>query len=185
MRRRSVRVAAQTLLFNRLFSVGVGLRRPSPSDKNWIYFPNPTTPFYRMTYLSNYSPEIVPGGDTSKYFSVLTETSYSKFKPLPKGDFGKAVVDGLVAEGILQPSDLPLIETIFLIHAGHSYPIPSNDRNPALEAIHAYLEPRGIFSRGRFGSWKYEIGNQDHSLMQGVELVDRWLDGSEEKVFRT
>ena len=120
-----------------------------------------------------------------RYFSVLTETSYSKFKPLPKGDFGKAVVDGLVAEGILQPSDLPLIETIFLIHAGHSYPIPSTDRNPALETIHAYLEPRGIFSRGRFGSWKYEIGNQDHSLMQGVELVDRWLDGSEEKVFRS
>ena len=180
-----VRAAAQSLLFNRLFSVGVGLRRPSPSDKNWIYFPNPKTPFYRMTYLSNYSPEIVPGGDTSKYFSILTETSYSKFKPLPEGDFGKAVVDGLVAEGILQPSDLPLIETVFLIHAGHSYPIPSVDRNPALETIHAYLEPRGIFSRGRFGSWKYEIGNQDHSLMQGVELVDRWIDGSEEKVFRS
>jgi protoporphyrinogen oxidase len=179
-----VREAAKKLLFNRLFSVGVGLRRPSPSDKNWIYFPNPKTPFYRMTYLSNYSPEIVPGADTSKYFSILTETSYSKFKPLPKGDFGKAVVDGLLAEGILQPSDVPLIETIFLIHAGHSYPIPSVDRNSTLDAIHAYLEPRGIFSRGRFGSWKYEIGNQDHSLMQGVELVDRWIDGTEEKVFR-
>ena len=96
-----------------------------------------------MTYLSNYSPQIVPGGDTSRYFSVLTETSYSKFKPLPKGDFGKAVVDGLVAEGILQPSDLPLIETVFLIHAGHSYPIPSTDRNPALDTIQAYLELEG------------------------------------------
>jgi len=180
-----VRAAAGKLLFNRLFSVGVGLSRPSPSDKNWIYFPNLKTPFYRMTYLSNYSPQIVPGGDTSRYFSVLTETSYSKFKPLPEGDFGKAVVDGLVAEGILQPSDLSKIETVFLIHAGHSYPIPSVDRNPALDTIHAYLEPLGIFSRGRFGSWKYEIGNQDHSLMQGVELVDRWLDGSEEKVFRS
>ena len=180
-----VRAASRSLLFNHLFSVGVGLRRPSPSDKNWIYFPNPKTPFYRMTYLSNYSPEIVPGGDTSRYFSVLTETSYSRFKPLPEGDFGKAVVDGLVAEGILQASDLPLIETVFLIHAGHSYPIPSVDRNAALDTIHEYLEPRDISSRGRFGSWKYEIGNQDHSLMQGVELVNRWFDGSEEKVFRS
>jgi hypothetical protein len=48
-----------------------------------------------------------------------------------------------------------------------------------------YLEARGIYSRGRFGSWKYEIGNQDHSLMQGVEFVDRWMDGTEEKVFRS
>ncbi len=181
----AVRAASKRLLFNRLFSVGVGLRRACPSPKNWIYFPNTKTPFYRMTYLSNYSPGIVPGGDTSRYFSILAETAYSRFKPLPAGDFPKAVIDGLVAEGILQPADLSLIESVYLIHAGHAYPIPSVDRNAALETIHAYLESRDIYSRGRFGSWKYEIGNQDHSLMQGKELVDRWLDGTPENVFRT
>ena len=178
-----VRAAAKKLLFNRLFSVGVGLKRPSPSTKNWIYFPNPRTPFYRMTYLSNYSPDIVPGGDTSRYCSLLMETTYSRFRPLPSGDFVEAVVEGLVAEGILERSDLPLIESKYLIHAGHAYPIPSVDRDEALAVIHEYLEPREIYSRGRFGSWKYEIGNQDHALMQGVELVDRWLDGTAEKVF--
>ncbi len=180
-----VRAASRRLLFNRLFSAGIGFKRASPSDKNWIYFPNPKTPFYRMTYLSNYSPDIVPGSDTTKYFAVLTETTYSPFRPLPPGDLVKAVVEGLLAEGILEPSDLSKIETTFLIHAAHAYPIPSVDRNTALETIHAYLEPRDIYSRGRFGSWKYEIGNQDHSLMQGKELVDRWLDGTEEKVFRS
>ncbi len=180
-----VRAAAKKLLFNRLFSVGIGLRRPSPSTKNWIYFPNPKTPFYRITYLSNYSPDIVPGGDTSRYCSILTETTYSRFRPLPAGDFARAVLDGLVAEGILQSSDLPLVESTYLIHAGHAYPIPSVERDEALGVIQPYLESKEIYSRGRFGSWKYEIGNQDHSLMQGVELVDRWLDGSEERVFRS
>jgi protoporphyrinogen oxidase len=181
----AVRAAAKRLLFNRLFSVGIGLKRPSPSPKNWIYFPNPKTPFYRITYLSNYSPDVVPGGDTSRYCSILTETTYSRFRPLPPGDFVKAVIEGLVSEGILERSDLGKIESTYLIHAGHAYPIPSVDRDEALAVIHEYLEPREIYSRGRFGSWKYEIGNQDHSLMQGKELVDRWLDGTEEKVFKS
>jgi len=180
-----VRAAAKRLLFNRLFSVGIGLKRPSPSTKNWIYFPSPKTPFYRMTYLSNYSPDIVPGGDTSRYCSILAETAYSAYRPLPPGDFTQAVLDGLVAEGILEPKDLDSVESRYLIHAGHAYPVPSVDRNEALGVIQPYLESKEIYSRGRFGSWKYEIGNQDHSLMQGVELVDRWLDGTAEKVFRS
>jgi protoporphyrinogen oxidase len=180
-----VREAAKKLMFNRLFTLGVGLARPSPSKKNWIYFPNPKTPFYRMTYLSNYSPNIVPGGDTSRYCSLLAETTYSGFRKLPPGDFPKAVLEGLVSEGILEDRDLGLVESLYLIHAAHAYPIPSVDRNDALDVIQPYLESKEIYSRGRFGSWKYEIGNQDHSLMQGVELVDRWLDGSAEKVFRS
>jgi protoporphyrinogen oxidase len=180
-----VRQACRKLLFNRLFSVGIGLERPSPSTKNWIYFPNPKTPFYRMTYLSNYSPDIVPNGDTSRYCSLLTETTYSPHRPLPPGNFVKAVLDGLLAEGILEPSDVSKVVSTYLIHAGHAYPVPSVDRDEALAIIQPYLESKQIYSRGRFGSWKYEIGNQDHSLMQGVELVDRWLDGTDEKVFRS
>ena len=138
-----------------------------------------------MTYLSNYSPDIVPGGDTSRYCSLLTETTYSGFRPLPEGDFVKAVLEGLVAEGILERKDLALVES--------TYPDPRRatltrfralDRNEALDVIQPYLESKEIYSRGRFGAWKYEIGNQDHSLMQGVELADRWLDGTPEKVFR-
>jgi len=42
------------------------------------------------------------------------------------------------------------------------------------------LSERGILSRGRFGAWKYEVGNMDHSFMQGVEAVDRILRGCTE-----
>ena len=41
---------------------------------------------------------------------------------------------------------------------------------------------RGIYSRGRFGAWRYEIGNMDHSVMMGVEAVNHILAGEKETV---
>jgi hypothetical protein len=40
-----------------------------------------------------------------------------------------------------------------------------------------------VFSRGRFGAWKYEVSNQDHSLMQGVEVVNRLITGTAERTY--
>ena len=56
--------------------------------------------------------------------------------------------------------------------AAYGYPTPSLRRNELLAAIHAGLKVTGISSRGRFGAWKYEVSNQDHSFMQGVEWVN-------------
>ena len=43
-----------------------------------------------------------------------------------------------------------------------------------------WLGERAIHSRGRFGAWRYEIGNTDHSVMMGVEVVDHLLRGEKE-----
>ena len=40
-----------------------------------------------------------------------------------------------------------------------------------------------IWSRGQFGSWKYEVGNQDHSCILGVEAADSMLFGAKEFTF--
>jgi hypothetical protein len=34
----------------------------------------------------------------------------------------------------------------------------------------------GVRSVGRFGAWRYEVGNMDHSFMMGVNAVERLLD---------
>ena len=41
---------------------------------------------------------------------------------------------------------------------------------------------KGIYSRGRFGAWRYEIGNMDHSVMMGVEAANHILAGEKETV---
>ena len=62
----------------------------------------------------------------------------------------------------------------------HGYPTPTLGRDDALRRILPALEARDVYSRGRFGAWTYEVSNQDHSFAQGVEVVDRWLEGTPE-----
>ena len=64
-----------------------------------------------------------------------------------------------------------------------SYPVPTVGRDAALGTIQPWLREQGIYSRGRFGAWLYEIGNMDHSAMQGVEFVDHVLHGEPETVW--
>jgi protoporphyrinogen oxidase len=168
----AIRSATKGLHHSSGLIVGVGVNRPTPTQKCWLYFPEESAPFYRVTYLSNYSPFIVPNENN---FLLLTETSRSEHKPEDKTTIVDRVVQGLINTKILEPADLNRIVTTYLIDVDYSYPVPTLDRNEALGTIQPYLMERGIYSRGRFGAWCYEIGNMDHSVMQGVELVNHWL----------
>jgi protoporphyrinogen oxidase len=155
------------------YIVGVGIKQPAPSNKNWMYFPEDNCPFYRVTYLSNYSPEVVP--DASSYYSLLCEISRSEFKPVGRACVVEETIQGLVNAKLISDADRPDIVDTHVISRDYTYPIPSLERDEALRAIHPYLESRDIYSRGRFGAWRYEVGNMDHSVAQGVEWVNRVL----------
>ncbi len=176
----TVRRAAGDLVWSGSHIVGVGLDRPADSTKNWIYFPEPDVPFYRVTYLSNYSPYITPERDQTL---LLTETSTSTFKPEDPSTITDRVIDGLVATGLMDDSDRQLVATTWLCSPPMSYPVPSTKRDAALGVIQPWLRSQEIWSRGRFGAWLYEIGNMDHSAMQGVEFVDHVVAGDAETVW--
>ncbi len=193
-----IRHAAGRLLHSSGYMVGLGLKaRPetpadtrgvgcTPSTKSWMYFPEDNCPFYRATYLSNYSPHMTP--DKDRFWSLLCEVSESAQKPTP-GDFGKNpdavindVIRGCEEAGLLNKdgSDRDRIVSRWCYYADYSYPTPSVDRDDVLAEIIPWLEARSIYSRGRFGMWKYEVANTDHTLMQGVELVNRLINGEPE-----
>lgn len=170
--------AAGLLLHSGSAIVGVGLRQSAPSTKCWMYFPESNCPFYRVTYLSNYSPEVVP--DAESHYSLLAEVSRSPYKPVSLETVIDEVVEGLVNVRLLSPEDLADVVDTHLIVREHTYPVPSLRRDAALATIQPYLEARDIYSRGRFGAWKYEIGNMDHAVQMGVECVERLLHGRPE-----
>lgn len=168
-----VRRAASRLRHSSGRFVGVGIRRPCPSTRCWMYFPEDNCPFYRVTYLSNYSPNMTP--DRNSHYSLLCEISESEFKPVNHADIAEQTIVGLEHAGLLEPGERRDIVSIWTHRVEHSYPTPTVERDDVLSAVIPFLESRKIHSRGRFGMWKYEVSNTDHSLMQGVEVVNRIL----------
>jgi protoporphyrinogen oxidase len=178
----SLKSSIEHFRFSTVHVVGVGLKGTPPphlKTKCWIYFPENDCPFYRATIFSNYSPNNVP--DITRFWSVMVEVSESIFKPVDRSGLVDSVVEGLLATKLIEsPNE---VASIWTHSAGHGYPTPFLGRDRLVEPILAEFEKVDIYSRGRFGGWKYEVSNQDHSLMQGVELVNRLAFGTPEVTY--
>lgn len=190
------------LFYSTTHVIGVGVRGERPGrigDKCWLYFPEDNCPFYRATIFSNYSPHNQP--DASKklptlqlangskpadaaeekegpYWSIMLEVSESSLKPVNRETLLADSIQGLVNTELLQPEE----EIVSVYHRAfdHGYPTPSLERDGVLRQLLPKLQEQDIYSRGRFGSWKYEVGNQDHSFMLGVEAADHIVNGAAE-----
>ena len=178
-----VRQASRSLRYSTVHVLGVGLRGARPhefSTKCWMYFPESHSPYYRVTVFSNYSPRNVPGGDS--YWSLMAEVCESPKKPVDAERLQETVLTAMRQDGLL-PAGTDVV-SFWHGRASHGYPTPFLGRDLVLDQILPALEARRVFSRGRFGGWKYEVSNQDHSFMQGVEWADLVVGGGCETTFR-
>jgi protoporphyrinogen oxidase len=189
------------LFYSTTHVIGVGIRGERPErigDKCWLYFPDQDCPFYRATIFSNYSPNNQPKAGTKlatmqladgsapkskdavegPYWSIMLEVSESSMKPVDREALLKDSIQGLINTEMLKPTDE--IVSTYLRSFDHGYPTPTLEREGVLKQLLPKLQAKDIYSRGRFGSWRYEVGNQDHSFMLGVEAVDAIVNGGVE-----
>lgn len=169
-RDRTALAAVSKLAHTKAYILGIGFEGPKKRDTFWAYFPDKRISFYRMTY-SGYSPHNVPNKNSN---TIQCEVSARYFNKSTR-EVADRMVEDLTANEIITPGERKKITSRYMIKIDRSYPIPTLGRDRALEAIQDFLISKGIYSRGRFGAWKYEVGNMDHSFMQGVEAVDHIL----------
>ena len=177
--RRDWTEAAAGLTHSATHVIGVGLRGNAPQElatKCWMYFPEDNCPFYRVTHFSLYSPNNVP--DVRREWSLMCEVSASAEKPVDDERVVRETLDGLVAAGLIESAEQ--VFHTWKLRGEYGYPVPTPPRDAILDELLPAMYERGILSRGRFGAWRYEVSNMDHSLMQGVEAAAHVLTGSPE-----
>jgi protoporphyrinogen oxidase len=161
-----------------LHAVGLGYRGEPPAalaDKTWLYCPDRRVPWYRATMLSNYDA----GNAGQGRWNILCEVPSFGEEPITAEDAISSTVSSLEALG----ADPRLIESRWHRTLPMGYPVPTLDRDAVLRPVNERLLAHGVYSRGRFGGWRYESCNQDYSFMQGREAVDNALFGSPEDVY--
>jgi protoporphyrinogen oxidase len=167
------------LVHSSVYVIGLGLKgkvTPQLRDKCWMYFPEDNCPFYRVTHFSLYSPENVDDIDT--HWSLMCEVSHSTDKPVDETSIVEDTINGMVNSGLI---DTPQQVCHTWMHrVEYGYPTPTLGRDRILDKILPALKEKNILSRGRFGAWKYEVGNMDHSFMQGFEAAEHIMHDSPE-----
>lgn len=96
----AVRAATDDLIHNGGLIVGLGFEGRRDDSKCWMYFPENSSPFYRVTNFHNYSRFNVPAGDTERFFSLMCETTYSSHKPESKSSIVESTLQGLMNSGM-------------------------------------------------------------------------------------
>jgi len=137
-----------------------------------LYFPHDDVPFYRATNFAKYAAANVPDCRTDRYSSWMTETASSPWRPLDDADLAGRVDASLRSLGLV-PESAP-VASVHVEHLPYAYPVPTLGRDAALRTIQPWLMDRSILSRGRFGAWRYELGNMDHAVKMGVDAA-RWI----------
>ncbi len=169
---------AEKLISNSVLVVGLGFLKKNNENRCWVYFPEKAYPWYRVTYFSNYSRYNAP---SDEYLSLMGEIGFpAGAQPDPQAYLEQSM-DAFTKCGFISGEESVVSQYHKLIPK--AYPVPSIERDKSLSFLQQFLMENDIFSRGRFGGWKYEVANMDHSVMQGKEAVDSILKGAPETVY--
>ncbi|GMR59429.1 hypothetical protein PMAYCL1PPCAC_29624, partial [Pristionchus mayeri] len=172
------------LKHSKVVLVGIGLARPQPvhtESLSWVYFPQQEIIFYRVTFISNFNEHLTP--NAALYWSVLCEIGFNSDAEIDENEVTEKAVKDLMSEGVIREESSIVDRWVLTLPYG--YPIPTVDRDDVLSHTQQLLEKHRIYSRGRFGSWLYEVANQDHSFTMGRQVVDRIFLNENETVHST
>jgi protoporphyrinogen oxidase len=162
-----VRTAAEDLKYNSLISILLGMSVPKTKEYSWVYFPGETGLFHRVSFPSNYSPEVAPEGNCSVLAEITCHVGDSIWNMSDEELIEDTVraLDELkvIAKDDVIFSDLTRMTPAYVIYdMGH-------DRN--IKTVKDFIKEQGIEICGRFGEFEYL--NMDACIERATSLAER------------
>lgn len=160
----SIQEAAGRLRSNKVITVNLGIQGTDVSEKHWVYFPEASVPFQRVSFPHNFSTDLVPAGCSS----IMAEISMKQEAMYDKNSIVQQVIDSLRTLNILRSHHKILVKQVLEIDP--AYVIYDKQHRKAVDIIQYYLRQLGIYSCGRFGAWEYF--NMDQAILSGKEAAE-------------
>jgi protoporphyrinogen oxidase len=151
--------------------LNLGLDRPGlGGDAQWIYFPDPEVPFYRVGFSHNIVPGVCPEGTSSLY----VEFGLKRGEAADPERLEAATIAALRREGFLDGEERVLVRDFVRIDPG--YVIFDRARRRVMAQVIPDLESRGVLPIGRYGAWTYSY--MERAMLDGLEAAERLRRGA-------
>jgi protoporphyrinogen oxidase len=157
-----VRSARRALRWVRVLNLALGVEGPAPRDEHWLYFPDPSLPFYRIGFPSNHGV-VAPDGCHTVSVEVSLDPEAGDVEHL-----ARACEEALVARGWLDPQRIRVRHVTVMDPA---YVVFDHPRKQAVATLRAFLAGRGVVLAGRWAEWKYSA--MEDAVLDGMAVARR------------
>ena len=165
----SVQKSAGELRCNTVHTVNIGFDESDIGplgSMHWIYFPENTTIFHRVSVPGNFSSSMVPRNCSS----LQLEISESIQRPHNQKALTDRCLTDLIQVGILEECDRKRVRVSHLVTLNPAYIIYNLTHRKNVRTITTFLKKIRITSQGRFGEWEYL--NMDQAILSGKKAAE-------------
>lgn len=134
------------------------------NDNHWIYIPDYSIPFYRITLPGNINPANCP----ERHFAVTLEIGGT---PIVDDALLNSCKTALEKMNILNKNNSVIDYKWKVLDCG--YVIYDEQRKIALNKISSFLRSNNIWSIGRYGNWEYS--NMEDALLHGKNTSEKLM----------
>ena len=160
----NVKHAFSMLKWTSILVLNIGIKSDNLTEKHWVYYPEENVIFYRIGFPTSFSMDVAPANRTSIY----AEIAYSDAKKIDKNEAVSKAINDLKRCGII--SDESSVEMCLPMDIKYGYALYDSNRKHAVNIIKGYLEKFGIYTIGRYGSWKYM--SMEDVILEGKKIAE-------------